>query len=75
MAHSEDFKKRLYHGCSEEAEESIIYDCFSRSFAGVRGMLCAVGVYFSTRAEYGHGYTWSKSKKERCTGWPKSKEK
>jgi O-acetyl-ADP-ribose deacetylase (regulator of RNase III) len=46
MAHSKDFKKRLhedtekrlYHGCPEEAANSIIQDCFNRSFAGVNGI-------------------------------------
>jgi len=45
LAHSRDFKrrlnadteKRLYHGCPERAANSIIEDCFNRSFAGVNG--------------------------------------
>jgi hypothetical protein len=45
LAHHEDFKKRLstdtekrlYHGCPEQAANSIIEDCFNRSFAGVNG--------------------------------------
>ena len=46
IAHSKDFKKRLnentekrlYHGCPEQAADSIIKDCFNRSFAGVNGI-------------------------------------
>jgi hypothetical protein len=51
LAHRKDFEKRLntdterrlYHGCSEKAANSIIEDCFNRSFAGVHGKfnLCA----------------------------------
>jgi hypothetical protein len=45
-AHSRDFKKRLntntekrlYHGCPEDAANSIMEDCFNRSLAGVHGM-------------------------------------
>ena len=45
LAHRRDFKKRLkhdtekrlYHGCPESAADSIIKDCFNRSFAGVNG--------------------------------------
>jgi hypothetical protein len=45
LAHSKDFKKRLkkdtekrlYHGCPENAANSIIEDCFNRSFAGANG--------------------------------------
>jgi hypothetical protein len=46
LAHSRDFKqrlsedteKRLYHGCPDVAANSIIEDCFNRSFAGVNGI-------------------------------------
>ncbi|CAF1273809.1 unnamed protein product, partial [Adineta ricciae] len=42
FAHSREFNKRLnenterrlYHGCSHSAADSIIQDCFNRSFAG-----------------------------------------
>lgn len=45
LAHSQAFEKRLheaterlvYHGCPEEAANSIIEKCFNRSFAGVNG--------------------------------------
>jgi len=30
-------EKRLYHGCPEKVLNSIIEDCFNRSFAGVNG--------------------------------------
>ena len=44
-AHKKDFlkrlnketEKRLYHGCPENVLNSIIEDCFNRSFAGVNG--------------------------------------
>lgn len=45
VAHKKDFKKRLgvdtekrlYHGCPEHSVDSIIKDCFNRSYAGVNG--------------------------------------
>ncbi len=45
LAHKKDFfkrlnknsEKRLYHGCPEHVQDSIIDDCFNRSFAGVNG--------------------------------------
>ncbi len=45
VAHNKDFKKRLnmdtetrlYHGCPEQASNSIINGYFNRSFAGVNG--------------------------------------
>ena len=53
MAHSKDFKKRLnedtekrlYHGCPEQAADSIIKDCFNRSFAGVNGISFFFGLF------------------------------
>jgi hypothetical protein len=46
LAHKKDFfkrlnqntEKRLYHGCPHNAANSIIEDCFNRSFAGVNGL-------------------------------------
>ncbi|CAF4695757.1 unnamed protein product [Rotaria sp. Silwood1] len=74
LAHSRDFKKRLridtekrlYHGCPEKAANSIIQDCFNRSFAGVNGTAYGVGVYFSSSAIYSHGYTQPNANGERC---------
>ncbi len=45
LAHHTDFKRRLnmdteknlYHGCPQQAANSIIEDGFNRSFAGVNG--------------------------------------
>ncbi|CAF3968981.1 unnamed protein product [Rotaria sp. Silwood1] len=45
IAHSKGFcrklnkntERRLYHGCSHDAADSIIKSCFNRSFAGVHG--------------------------------------
>ncbi len=45
LAHSRDFRKRLnadtekrlYHGCPEQAANSIIEGCFNRSYAGING--------------------------------------
>ena len=45
LAHSRDFQnrlntdteKRLYHGCPEQAAQSIIEGCFNRSYAGING--------------------------------------
>ncbi|CAF0819065.1 unnamed protein product [Rotaria sordida] len=74
IAHWTDFKKRLnkdtekrlYHGCSEEAANSIIEDCFNRSFAGVNGTTYGIGVYFSSSAAYSHEFTRLNSNQERC---------
>ncbi|CAF1018619.1 unnamed protein product [Rotaria sordida] len=74
LAHSRDFKKRLtvdtekrlYHGCPEKAANSIIEDCFNRSFAGVNGTAYGVGVYFSSNPVYSHGYTQPSAHGERC---------
>lgn len=45
LAHSRDFskrlktdtEKRLFHGCPEQAANSIIEGCFNRSYAGING--------------------------------------
>ena len=45
LAHQKDFKSRLnndterclFHGCPEQAANSIITDCFNRSHAGANG--------------------------------------
>ena len=45
LAHNKQFytrlntntEKSLYHGCPESAANSILEDCFNRSFAGVNG--------------------------------------
>ncbi|CAF5106069.1 unnamed protein product, partial [Rotaria sp. Silwood1] len=74
LAHCRDFKKRLtvdtekrlYHGCPEKAANSIIEDCFNRSFAGVNGTAYGVGVYFSSNAVYSHDYTRPNDNGERC---------
>ncbi len=47
IAHSQEFmkrlnidtEKRLYHGCRQSVANSIIEDCFNRSFAGAHGIL------------------------------------
>lgn len=36
--HNRDTERRLYHGCPEQAVDSILKDCFNRSFAGVNGI-------------------------------------
>ncbi|CAF4399371.1 unnamed protein product [Rotaria socialis] len=74
LAHSRDFlkrlntdtEKRLYHGCSQQAANSIIEDCFNRSFAGVNGTSYGFGVYFSSRAAYSHDYAKNNANGERC---------
>ncbi|CAF3757348.1 unnamed protein product [Rotaria magnacalcarata] len=74
LAHSKDFlkrlntdtEKRLYHGCSQQAANSIIEDCFNRSFAGVNGTSYGFGVYFSSRAAYSHDYAKNNANGERC---------
>ncbi|CAF2236408.1 unnamed protein product, partial [Rotaria magnacalcarata] len=74
LAHTKDFRKRLnmdtekrlYHGCPEQAANTIIEDCFNRSYAGVNGTVYGVGVYFSSDATYSHGYTKPNANGERC---------
>ncbi|CAF2735942.1 unnamed protein product [Rotaria sp. Silwood2] len=74
LAHKEDFEKRLcedtekrlYHGCPEQAANSIIEECFNRSFAGVNGIRYGLGVYFSSNATYSHGFTKTNTNEERC---------
>ncbi|CAF2734466.1 unnamed protein product [Rotaria sp. Silwood2] len=61
-----DTEKRLYHGCGEKAANSIIEDCFNRSFAGVNGTAYGVGVYFSSNAAYSHRFATPNSNQERC---------
>ena len=34
----ENTERRLFHGCSETAANSIIEECFNRAFAGVNGV-------------------------------------
>ncbi|CAF1149153.1 unnamed protein product [Adineta steineri] len=74
LAHCKDFKKRLsqdtenrlYHGCPQVAANSIMDDCFNRSFAGVNGIAYGMGVYFSSNAVYSHGFTRPNADGERC---------
>lgn len=64
LVHHADFQKRLkmdaerslYHGCSDQAANSIIETGFNRSFAGKNGIFYGSGVYFSENAEYSHRY-------------------
>ncbi|CAF4944171.1 unnamed protein product, partial [Rotaria sp. Silwood1] len=58
-------EKRLYHGCPEKAANSIIEDCFNRSFAGVNGTAYGVGVYFSSNIVYSHNYAQPNANGER----------
>ncbi|CAF5001080.1 unnamed protein product, partial [Rotaria sp. Silwood1] len=65
LAHSQEFDKRLnkaterrlYHGCPQSAVNSIIKDCFNRSFAGAHGTSYGAGVYFSSNAAYSDEFT------------------
>ncbi|CAF2096740.1 unnamed protein product [Rotaria magnacalcarata] len=50
-------EKRLYHGCPEQAVNSIIETNFDKSFSGLNGAIYGVGVYFSSKADFSHGYT------------------
>ncbi|UJR24224.1 hypothetical protein I4U23_027191 [Adineta vaga] len=73
LAHSEDFKKRLnidtekrlFHGCPENAANSIVAECFDRSFAGAHATLYGVGAYFSSNAAFSHTYSGANSNGER----------
>ncbi|CAF1198701.1 unnamed protein product [Adineta steineri] len=74
VAHSKEFRQRLntdtekclYHGCSQQVADSIIKNCFNRSFAGKHGTVYGVGVYFSSYADYSHSFTDPDSNAERC---------
>ncbi|CAF1250021.1 unnamed protein product [Adineta steineri] len=74
VAHSKEFRQRLntdtekclYHGCSQQVADSIIKNCFNRSFAGKHGTVYGVGVYFSSYADYSHSFTEPDSNAERC---------
>ncbi|CAF1117593.1 unnamed protein product [Adineta steineri] len=74
VAHYKEFQQRLnrdtekclYHGCSQQIAESIIENCFNRSFAGANGILYGAGVYFSSRAAYSHTFSRPNSNAERC---------
>ena len=90
MAHRQDFQqrlnsdteKRLYHGCPENAVQSIIDGCFNRSYAGINGkrlrrrlsiedflslgIAIGAGVYFSTKATYSHTFAKPNGRGERC---------
>jgi hypothetical protein len=54
LAHKKDFlkrlnkdtEKRLYHGCPQHVQNSIIEDCFNRSFAGVNGLTSTIIIQF-----------------------------
>ncbi|CAF1433138.1 unnamed protein product [Adineta ricciae] len=74
FAHSREFNKRLnenterrlYHGCSHSAADSIIQDCFNRSFAGTHGATYGVGLYFSSNAAYCSRFCEANLNGERC---------
>ncbi|CAF4810514.1 unnamed protein product, partial [Rotaria sp. Silwood2] len=73
-AHKKDFRQRLgtdtekclYHGCPDDAANSIIDSCFDRNYAGQHGTLYGYGVYFSSNAAYSHDYTSTNTRGERC---------
>ncbi|CAF1359198.1 unnamed protein product [Adineta ricciae] len=73
LAHQKDFKsrlnndteRRLFHGCPEQAANSIITDCFNRSHAGANATLYGVGAYFSSHATFSHSYANPNSNGER----------
>ncbi|CAF1208361.1 unnamed protein product [Rotaria sordida] len=73
LAHKKDFfkrlnkntEKRLYHGCPSNAVDSIIADCFNRSFAGLNGTSYGIGVYFSSDATYSNQFAKPNSNGER----------
>jgi hypothetical protein len=59
MIHKADFSQRLqnntekylFHGCSESAANSIIKECFNRSYAGIHGKYHDISyLFFSTKS-------------------------
>lgn len=66
LAHYKDFKRRLnsdterrlYHGCSEQAANSIIEDCFNRSFAGVHGKSDCVSCLITSESHLCRNIVW-----------------
>jgi poly [ADP-ribose] polymerase 10/14/15 len=74
IAHSKGFcrklnkntERRLYHGCSQEAANSIIKSCFNRSFAGIHGntkstivLTISISCSLSLGTAYGKGVYFS----------------
>ncbi|CAF2060473.1 unnamed protein product [Rotaria magnacalcarata] len=74
FAHYEEFKKRLqtdtqeflYHGCPEGAVDSIIKNCFNRSYAGANATRYGIGAYFSAKASYSHNFAIPNENEEQC---------
>ncbi|CAF2592809.1 unnamed protein product [Rotaria sp. Silwood2] len=62
----EDTEKILFHGCNEDSANSIVEECFNRSYAGVNGTVYGQGVYFATNAKYSHSYTRLNQANEHC---------
>ncbi|CAF0806201.1 unnamed protein product [Adineta ricciae] len=60
-----DTEKVLFHGCPEQASQSIIKHGFNRNFAGVNGTQYGLGVYFSDNGSYSHFYAKSNAVGER----------
>ncbi|CAF1314156.1 unnamed protein product, partial [Adineta steineri] len=58
-------EKRLFHGCSEKAADSIMKEFFNRGFAGANGTAYGQGCYFSSNASYSHKYATPNNKGER----------
>ncbi|CAM2721829.1 unnamed protein product [Rotaria socialis] len=76
LAHKKDFfkrlnkntEKRLYHASKFKLNNSIINDCFNRSFAGLHGLnstAYGMGVYFSSDPSYCHHFAKPNSNGER----------
>ncbi|CAF3699333.1 unnamed protein product [Rotaria socialis] len=73
LAHKKDFfkrlnkntEKRLYHASKFKLNNSIINDCFNRSFAGLHGTAYGMGVYFSSDPSYCHHFAKPNSNGER----------
>ncbi|CAF5031518.1 unnamed protein product [Rotaria sp. Silwood1] len=59
----QETEKMLFHGCNEDSANSIVEECFNRSYAGT---VYGQGVYFATNAKYSHDYTRSNQANERC---------
>ncbi|CAF1056140.1 unnamed protein product [Rotaria sp. Silwood1] len=59
----QETQKILFHGCNEDSANSIVEECFNRSYAGT---VYGQGVYFATNAKYSHDYTRSNQANERC---------
>ncbi|CAF3210279.1 unnamed protein product [Rotaria socialis] len=62
----ENTEKILLHDCNQHSANSIVEECFNRSYAAINETVYAQGVYFATNAKYSHDYIRANQNNERC---------